>query len=69
MFPDEGSISLDLGSEPVTLGQFSVLSPGASTDAPDYDGRTPLHLAVAEGQKHVVEFFESGEALTSGSLG
>ena len=30
---------------------------GASIDAPDYDGRTPLHLAASEGQREVVEYF------------
>ena len=34
-----------------------LIARGASIDAPDYDGRTPLHLAAAEGQRHVVEFF------------
>jgi len=34
-----------------------LIARGASIDAPDYDGRTPLHLAAAEGQKHVVDYF------------
>ena len=37
-----------------------LIARGASIDAPDYDGRTPLHLAAAEGQRHVVEFFLKG---------
>lgn len=41
-----------------------LIARGASIDAPDYDGRTPLHLAAAEGQKHVVELFvENGAQL------
>lgn len=37
-----------------------LIARGASIDAPDHDGRTPLHLAAAEGQKHAVEFFLTG---------
>ena len=30
---------------------------GYDQDAADYDGRTPLHLAAAEGREHVVRYF------------
>jgi glutaminase len=33
-----------------------LLARGARVDAPDYDGRTPLHLAAAEGHAHIVEY-------------
>lgn len=33
------------------------LSHGGELDRPDYDHRTPLHLACAEGRRSVVEFF------------
>lgn len=42
-----------------------LIARGASIDTPDYDGRTPLHLAAAEGQDHVVQLFiEQGATLS-----
>jgi glutaminase len=43
-------------SEGDLLGIRSLASHGADLGAADYDGRTPLHLACAEGRRDVVAF-------------